>query len=409
MRASDSTIPAAGAVRRTAYPLFVMTFIYALSLKMTGPLLPLLITDLQLRLSEAGLLVSYQQLGGLIAIVLTSLVADRFRKPLLITVSFAVFAGGLLLTGAAPDYRFLAVAFFTVGASSRIFDAVANADTAEQNPSRSARSLGYLHTWFAAGALCGPIYVGALIELSQPWRNAFTFLSFAAVVAVLFYVARRGIGASRAVNRGTGGTRGGVITVATDPRTWCASLVMLGYIVHQAGVSVWLPMYLRTSLSARLGLSAMALSLYWVGILLGRILSARFSHRISLKNQLVWGQLAGALLMFTAFLLRRPGVLAAAGLVAGTAGGGVVPNLITLNCSWFPRNTATASSIAFFMAAMAHMVSPFVIATAAERYGFDVGFLIPILALGIAAAAAAALAEPGDRSEGSAGRQRERG
>lgn len=397
MRASgSSTLPPATA-QHSQLALFGMTFIYALSLKMTGPLLPLVIDDLQLRLSQAGLLVSYQQLGGLIAIVLTSLVADRYRKPLLITASFAVYAGGLLLTGAAPDYRFLALAFFAVGASSRIFDAVANADTAEQNPSRSARSLGYLHTWFAAGALCGPLYVGTLIELAQPWRRAFTYLSLAALAAMVIYVAKRRPGASRAEEVGAAERSGGVIQVVTAPRMWCASLVMLGYIIHQAGVSVWLPMYLRTSLSAGLRLSATSVSVYWVGILIGRILSARFSHRVSLKNQLIWGQLLGALLMLWAFLLRSPVLLTAAGFVAGTAGGGVVPNLITLSCSWFPANTATASSVAFLMAATAHMVSPFLIATVAERYGFDIGFLIPIVALAVAAAAAWALAEPGPR------------
>lgn len=378
---------------RAQLTLFAMTFLYAVSVTMIGPLMPLIISTFDLRLSLAGLLVSFQQLGGALAIIGSALFADRAHKPLLIALAFSVYSLGLFSIAAAPGYAVLAAAFLAVGSGSRFFDTVANADTAEWNPGRSALYLSLLHTVFAVGALTGPLYVSILVQAGASWSTIFVGLGAAAAVAVAVYVTRPRFRNRRSV-ASTTLRPGSVVDVVRAPRMWIACAVMLSYTAHQAGFSVWLPMYLQTSLLASPHLGAMALSFYWLGIIIGRLLSARLAVIITIKRQLWAGALIGTLVLLAAFSARDPLLLTGAALLAGIAGAGVIPNLVTLCCSWFPANTATASSMLFLSASIGHMISPWLIASVTERSSFDIGFLIPILALAVTAALATGLPQP---------------
>ena len=368
-----------------------MTFLYALSVTMIGPLMPLIIDSFQLRLSVAGLLVSFQQLGGIIAIVASALFADRTRKPLLIAGGFLVYSVSLFSAGVAMNYIILAGSFFAIGASSRLFDAVANADTAQWDPHRSALHVSLLHTSFAVGALVGPLYVSTLVEAGVRWRGAFLGLGAAAAVAVAVYVTRSHFRRKISATAAAGVKAGSVTAVLRAPRMWIACAVMLFYVGHQAGFSVWLPMYMQTGLGTPARMAAAALSLYWFGIIVGRLLAARLATWVSIKRQLWAGGLVGGLVLLLTFATRNPLFLSAGSLLAGVASGGVIPNLVTLSCGWFADNTATASSLLFLMAAVGHMVSPWLIAVVTELSSFNIGFTLPIVALGLVGVAALAL------------------
>lgn len=394
--------PAANRLGRGA--LFVMTFLYALSMTMIGPLMPYIIAAFSVRLSVAGLLVTVQQFGGALAIVAAALFADRAHKPLLIAAAFAAFSVSLAVASAAPWYLMLTGAFFFLGASSRLFDSVGNADVARWNPARSATLLSLLHTVFAVGALTGPIAVTALLESGFSWRVPVALLAATAGIAVLAYIwfnrpLRPAYPTADSVE--VAGRTVGALAVLRALRTWVACAAMLAYVGHQAGFTVWLPMFLQTTLGASAGLAAAALSLYWAGIIVGRLIAAAIAGRVTIKTQLIVGGPAGAIMLLLAFASRDPRLFTAAAFAAGVTGGAVIPNLVTLVCAWFPANTATASSVLFLMATFGHMVFPFTVAAVSEAAGFAVGFLIPVLALGAVAIPALILpAARGDRAGG---------
>ena len=390
MRASTIDAPSPAPNRLGRGALFLMTFLYALSMTMIGPLMPHIIAAFSVRLSVAGLLVTVQQFGGALAIIAAALFADRAHKPLLIAVAFAAFSASLAVASVAPWYVMLTGAFFFLGASSRLFDSVGNADVARWNPARSATLLSLLHTVFAVGALTGPIAVTALLESGFSWRIPVALLAATAGAAVAAYIwfnrpLRPSTRGAVADSVEVAGRTVGALAVLRAPRTWVACATMLAYVGHQAGFTVWLPMFLQTSLGASAALAAAALSLYWLGIIVGRLIAAAIAGRVTIKAQLIAGGLTGAVMLLFAFISRDPRLFAAAAFGAGVAGGAVIPNLVTLVCAWFPANTATASSVLFLMATFGHMVFPLTVAAVSEAAGFSVGFLIPVVALGAVA------------------------
>ena len=68
--------------------LYVLMTIYAVSNTMIGPLMPRIIDEYGLRLSQGGLILTFQSIGGILAIIIGGIVADAVKKPRLIWASY---------------------------------------------------------------------------------------------------------------------------------------------------------------------------------------------------------------------------------------------------------------------------------------------------------------------------------
>src|SRR5690554_3079195 len=77
--------------------LFLIMGIYAISITMIGPIMPSVIEDYQIRLSQGGLMTTAQSIGGMLAVLFVGIMAGRFKKTKLIIISFLVFGASLLL------------------------------------------------------------------------------------------------------------------------------------------------------------------------------------------------------------------------------------------------------------------------------------------------------------------------
>src|SRR5689334_17128395 len=82
----------------------------------TGPLVPFLRHDLNLSYTVAGLIFSAQSVGSLAVLLAGGWLIHAFGKRRLIFVGGALFAGGLLLTAFAPDYWWVLIGNFLLGA-----------------------------------------------------------------------------------------------------------------------------------------------------------------------------------------------------------------------------------------------------------------------------------------------------
>src|SRR5690606_34871947 len=133
--------------------LYMLMLAMAISITMIGPLMPELVAQYGLRLSEGGLFMTFQSIGGIFAIAIGGMLADRMSKTHLLAGSFLLYAVSLFLVATAPTYYLLLVIFFVLGASTRLVDTVNNALVADLHTQNQDAALSLLHTFFAVGAL----------------------------------------------------------------------------------------------------------------------------------------------------------------------------------------------------------------------------------------------------------------
>ncbi|REG22676.1 fucose permease [Archangium gephyra] len=324
----------------------------------------------------------------------SGLFAGRFMRTAgigtLLAVSTALAATGVAGYAASPAFALFIAAACVVGFGSGAVDAGLNTYAAHHF---GARHMTWLHAAYSTGAALGPVLMTALLTRGAGWRAGYAVIGgVLALLAVAFTVMRRQWDAGP----GEGSSPGEAPVDATSPtvsawatlrrpRVWLQIAIFFLY----TGVEVTAGQWSYTVLTQARGLgTAVAgtwVSLYWAGLLAGRIVLGFVVERVGAVRLLRLGT-AGAVL--GALLLALPAIPAVLGLaVLGFSLAPIFPALM----SETPRRVGTdaaAHAVGFQVSAatMGVAVIPSAVGLAGERLGLAA--ITPLL-LGVAVLLAA--------------------
>lgn len=373
--------------------LFLIMGIYAISVTMIGPIMPSVIEDYQINLSQGGLMMTAQSIGGMLAVLFVGVMAGRFKKTKLIILSFLVFGASLLLVSFSDIYTVLLAVFFVFGAGSRMADTLINAYVSDLYNKQRGYYLNLLHMYFGIGALIGPVYVRFILEQDISWTFVFSLLGIISIIsALLLPITLRRAAKKMGVIDPHDLTQvyavesedhADSVLVQTKPLNhfayisrssviWLLCLIMILYLAHQASLTVWLPMYMETDLLVSPTVSNIALSVLWLGIILGRMASAYFTNRVKPIKIVVFGNLLAAVFTAVGILLTQPVILIICLGLAGVFNGATIPLLVTIASDRYPKHTGTTSSMIFLSGAFATMVFPWLVGKIADVSGFQI-------------------------------------
>jgi len=355
--------------------LYLMIAVYALSVTMLGPLMPMIINVYKIRLSYGGLIVVFQNIGGILSVALGGILADRIKKSSIIIAAYIVYGASLLLISTSPVYGLLLVLFFTLGAGNRMVDSVTNAFIADMHPEKRGIYLNMLHGFYAIGALLGPLYSQYLINRGIAWNRIFSILSFiCALVLILFLVMLKKfppVYISKSKTKNTDLSK-----VMKNPAIWMLCLIMVTNSANQSSINTWWVMYMQDYIKALISISSISLSVFWAGIILGRFICSYFTRYIKPKHVLIWGNLSGGIILTLSIMIGKPIFLVIAVGLTGFLTGAVIPMLVTIACEWYPQNSGTASSMIFFSGSLAQIFFPWLIGYVIEGFSFKSGITI---------------------------------
>ncbi len=379
--------------------LTILMFIYGFSVTLLGPIMPDMIDHYSLGLAQGGLFETFKNVGGILAAILGIALFDAFPKRLIVAMTFVGYIASLLLVGRAPAYVVVVTGFFFLGATTRAFDAVTNAFTADLYPERGGKALNMLHAVFGGGALAGPLFSRYILVDSGNWSTVFTLLAVGALPFLLIYavvIMLRYTGLRYAVMKDRRNVDGfdDVVTAArTDTdgsaaekmtgirlidflrnrETWLMGAVMFFYVGHQGGFSLWVPMFAETRLNAGGTIGALIVSLLWLGIIFGRLASSRLVTAAREIVVLRWGLFIGGLVIAVGFFSSSAILLAVSAFIGGVATGSTIPLAISVACRAFPSNSGGVSAFMFLNASISRTIFPFLIGLIAENASFAVG------------------------------------
>ena len=359
--------------------IYMLMMAYAVSNTIVGPLMPKIIRHYQLGLAQGALIVSFQSIGGILAIIIGGLLADIFKKSKIVTIGFALYCVGLFTVGYAPSYGLLLFSFFIIGAS-RMVDTVLNAYISDLHPGNRSTYLNLLHTFYGIGAFMGPFIVRLIFEREGVWNNTYMFLSFGCIILLVLFLlivkkADAGIGKRRSIELKD------FKSILINSNMWIICFVMFLYSGHQNGISVWLPMYMEDVLNVQSFGSGIALSVFWAGIVLGRFGASFLPERYKGKKFIRKAGLIGGIFLGVGVILKIPIILVASVCLTGLITGAIIPMLVALACNRHPENTGTVSSMIFITGTAASLVFPWIIGKMAETVGFQSGMFLTFIPL----------------------------
>jgi fucose permease len=311
-------------------------------------------------------------------------VTERLGRRTVLSLAAALLAGGLLALGVAPRWELFLAAAVPMGVGAGGVDGGGNGLFLDLFRSARGRALNALHLFFSLGALSAPLAVGTLVAAGIPWQSIVIGTAVAAVpVAVLFGVVRMPAG-RRTVGVGPAAAAGGRLSVP---------LVLLAvgiacYVASEVGVSNWLVRFLDP---APLEVATAALSLFWAGLTLGRLVGARIADRFDhLRFTIASVGLMSVALVGGILVPSLPVSIGLFGL-AGFASGPVFPMIIAIGGERYPDRSAAVGGFLAGCAVAGSVVYPPVMGFLSVSVGLTVAMLGNVV-LGVACAAALLLA-----------------
>ncbi|MEL7603562.1 MAG: MFS transporter, partial [Bacillota bacterium] len=152
-----------------------------------GPLLGDIMRQYAISLDRGGMMSLYQNIGGVLSILLLAIVMDRLNKPFAMFAPFILLPACLLLIGATPPYAVFMLLYLLFGISLSTMDMIGNAIIPEIHPEKRDAALSLLHGSAPVGALIVPLFAGALLDAGTPWQTAYTIIGIISVLLLLFY------------------------------------------------------------------------------------------------------------------------------------------------------------------------------------------------------------------------------
>lgn len=338
--------------------IYLLMMAYAFSNTMLGPLMGKMIGHYHLDLNQGALPVAFQSIGGILAIIIGGILADIYKKPNIIIIGFLLYSLGLLSVGSAPAYPLLLVSFFVIGIS-RMVDTVLNAYIADLFPEKRSRYLSLLHTCFGIGSFSGPFFVRFITDVDGSWNRPYRILSFGCLALLCFFILWIPKSPKRSnsdVKREK--TPGGFKKLLTSRTMWLLCLIMILYCGHQNGVTVWLPMYMETALNASPVWASTGLSIFWLGIIAGRLGASFLPENFQGKKFIGIGSLVGGILLGLGILLKNPVILIAFSGFTGFLTGAIIPMIVAIACNRHSDYSGTASSMIFISGTLASVIFP---------------------------------------------------
>lgn len=365
-----------------------------LAIGWTGLLVPSLIRSIKETFdqTDAGIGVIY--LAYALAYATASFgggaLTERLGRRLVLGGAVLIHGAGIAGLGLAPTWTVFVVAALVAGAGAGCLDGGANGLVLDVYREGRGRAMNLLHVSFAVGALAAPVTMGALVESGVPWQTVaigtgaiVSLLAIAYAIVPMPSGRRSTVAADHLPETASG--RAGI----SGPRLLAGPLLLLGiaiatYVAAEVGVSNWLVRFLEP---APLTTATFALSLYWAGLTVGRLLASGIADRFDHLRFTIACTIAMAILTAVAILAPSlPLSIAAFGL-AGIASGPVFPMIVALGGERYPERSAAVGGSLTGMAVIGSVVYPPAMGFLSVTVGLTAAMLGTV-AMGLASAVA---------------------
>ncbi|MFB3882760.1 MAG: sugar MFS transporter [Armatimonadota bacterium] len=359
------------------YKLSFTLLCYGLVVFSFGPCLTSIAETYHIPLGRTGLLFSLYSVGLIPTVLLTGFLADTLGKRriifgaiLTLGLSSALFAGAPAV-GAQPIFGLALAVMVLMGIGAGGIESIANALIADENQPSPGFAMNFVHAFFAVGAVVGPLGAGLLLHAGLPWQ--FVFVIGAALIAILLTTMRAGPRAHAHEAENPLAALG----LFRSPLLWLLLIVLSFYVGAETGFSVWVSPLMEKTLGADRGTAALAVSIFWAFMIVGRLATSVLSARYLPAPLLLAAGVGSALASYGA--ARSPSVAMCLAMAAanGLFMSGVFGLVATDAARYFPEKSGAVFGILTAGVGIGVIAIPALMGVVATAADLRMAMLIP--------------------------------
>lgn len=304
-----------------------------------GSAWPAIYTDWNLPVSAVSCITLLISGCTVLSSVFSTNAINRFGTHRVSAVSTAVTALALLGFATAPNFILMCIYAIPLGAGAGAIDAALNNYIALHY---KAHHMNFLHCFYGIGVSCSP-YLMSLALSGNSWRNGYLYAFILQSIIALILIFSFGLWKkdSSAQEEEKSKTLS-VAEMFRMPKLRIAWIIMLATNAIEYVCGSWGSLYLVETKGLSPEHGALALTLYYAGMALGRFMSGIISGRLHTWKRIYIGNtiLFAAIVML---LVPNSTVMSVAGLFAvGFGNGSIYPNFIHLTPYNFGKDISQA-------------------------------------------------------------------
>lgn len=373
MQANDKNL---NTVRWLTYMMFLM---FAMTTDAVGVIIPELMTQFKLGLTEAGLI----HYGPMMAIALAGLLfgflADRIGRKNTIVLGLGLFALVSFCFVLGNQFYYFLSLMVLAGLAIGIFKTAALALIGDisRSTKEHTSTVNGVEAFFAIGAIIGPLIVTTLLARGVDWKWLYVIAAFLCVLLIVL-AWRVEYPQQKAPEKMQRAGLAQTLGLLKDPYALGFSGGAFLYVATESAIYVWMPTYLLGYDGSLVLFATYALTVFFILRALGRFLGMWL---LSLFNWAAVMVLCSGLIALCFILSMSYGRAVAVFLLplTGLFMSVIYPTLNSKGISCFEKNKhgSVAGVILFFTAAGA-AIGPLIMGLVSDAYGGDAvyGFMV---------------------------------
>lgn len=350
-------------------------FINGMVVLLIGAILPHLIQAAGLSYGMAGGLLSSMAIGNLCASFLYPSLSERIGRKITVVLLAAFFPICLTAITFLPPVPVLYICFFLMGigrGTVSIFNNSIINDYGDGTPA----ALNILHTFFALGAFLAPFLTSSMIELSFSWRQILYVIVVWYLTSLVSF-ATMPLKENSQIKKPRKQDDVSSSSYLKSFRFYCMGLVLFFYMGVENCVNGWFVTYLQDIGVMSDSYATNLVSITWIVIMIGRIVCAWLSGRISKRVLLLINCIGSALALFLLISNQNIVIITIAMALIGFFLAGIYPTSIASAGSLL-KGTSSGMAILMAMSALGGIIAPQIVGWIADSAGIagGISFLV---------------------------------
>jgi fucose permease len=360
-------------VDRAAY---ASLFIYASAANALPICYVMISRDLGFSLTQAGLLGFITSFEQFFVMIFSCFVAARFGKIKVLKSALLIMSMGLLAFSATNSYASTIALMLFIGLGNALIEALITPLVEDLHPQDSGSSMNLLHAFWPIGVLVSVLLIGELLSRGISWRYMFAGLAAGAFLVFFFYPSSRRVKlpASRTDFSHMG-------EILSKPRFWFLGLALFFAGAAEVAFAFWSASYIQIHFQTLPRAGALGAAIFALGMVTGRMGSARLLEWIRLKHLILGSALLALAGSLTFFWIDNLPVLYAFMFFMGLTIACYWPSIQTYAARVLPVDPTVLMVFLSCFGIPGTSLSPLLMGIIGDRFGLRTSFVVAPVAL----------------------------
>jgi fucose permease len=361
------------------FPNFLSLFLFAFFMTLASPILVDMGKFFNVLPENMNLIVTFFMIGELAGILALIFLIRRFNGRKVIIWSYAALIPVLVGVFLAESLILFYLLYFITGCLLGAIFMDANLDMLEGKVENKDSVVNLGHGFFAIGALASPFIVSVLVNRQISWRYIYLIVIILSTISLamrLFMYKRMQV--EDPAKKIVISLKETFKSKKKNIYMLLTSILMLFYVMSEVTIFSWSPTFFRVEKLFNIFNAGLVVSVFWIGILAGRLIISVLSYRIKAGTLLIILSLISisglAIAIFP--IIQSINIIGAA--IMGLGFSGIPPLLISSASRIFGAGKDISLTILFVIGIAGGSIIPFLIKILAN-YSFLFSLLIALI------------------------------